>query len=194
MSQEIEIEYKNLLTPREFGQLCRYFQIEDDSFNRQDNHYFDTANFMLRDLGCALRIREKNGKAILTLKQPYGDDLLETHQALTNKEKQAALAGAGIGDGEVPSALQKLTVPLASLRFLGTLSTYRAERTYQGGVLVFDHSEYLQTADDELEYEVTNHEQGETVFTELLNAFHIPRRPSKNKVRRFFERKQQIEP
>ena len=59
MSQSIEIEFKNLLSIEEFNRMITYFQLSDDDFFRQINHYFDTKDFALKNLGCALRIREK---------------------------------------------------------------------------------------------------------------------------------------
>lgn len=59
MSQNIEIEFKNLLTETEFMQLKSFLDIDNSMFIKQDNHYFDTANFTLKELGCALRIRFK---------------------------------------------------------------------------------------------------------------------------------------
>ncbi|MFP3488877.1 CYTH domain-containing protein, partial [Staphylococcus sp. SIMBA_130] len=52
----------------------------------QINHYFETKEFSLKELGCAIRIREKDGKYTLTLKEPHPDGLLETHDLLTKQE------------------------------------------------------------------------------------------------------------
>lgn len=194
MSQEIEIECKNMLTTQEFEQLCSHFEIGGSDFTRQDNHYFDTPEFMLKNKGCALRIREKNNRSTLTLKQPYPDGLLETHQSLTGEQAEAAINGARLPDGEVIDLLSSMNIPVSSLKLLGTLSTKRAEFTYEDGLLVLDHSFYLDTEDYELEYESSERARGEKTFHDLLNTFGIPVRETDNKIRRFFTRKRLYRP
>ncbi|HEX6923629.1 MAG TPA: CYTH domain-containing protein [Bacillales bacterium] len=189
MSQEIEIEFKNLLQHREFTQLCKHFDVKKEDFTLQHNHYFDTPSFMLKKKGCALRIREKNNRRTLTLKQPHPDGLLETHQALTEQETAAAMADSSFPDGAVTKVLYEMDVPSASLNFLGTLSTQRAEVPHENGLVVLDHSFYLETEDFELEYESQERSRGEKTFHELLAAFQIPKRETDNKIRRFFAQK-----
>ena len=43
---------------------------------------------MLKSRGSALRVREKDGKFELTLKEPAGEGLLETTQILNKKGKR----------------------------------------------------------------------------------------------------------
>lgn len=189
MSQEVEIEFKNIISRKEFGKIRDHFNVKPDDFSLQHNHYFDTPSFMLKEKGCALRIREKHGEFTLTLKQPHINGLLETHQKLMSQDANKAFLDKGLPDGETSEAVQSMDIPLPSLRYLGKLSTSRAEFPYRNGTLVLDHSEYLQTEDDELEYEVLERTNGEKNFEELLASFNIPRHPSKNKVERFFDRK-----
>src|SRR5699024_2293642 len=92
MSQEIEIEYKNLLTKQEFDYLLGHFPFPQNS-QKQTNFYFETENFSLKENGAALRIREKDGHYRLTLKEPHPDGLLETHDPLTEAEAMNWLQG-----------------------------------------------------------------------------------------------------
>ena len=46
MTQEIEIEFKNIVTEEEFDTLCKSFSIE--AFTKQVNHYFETPGFSLK--------------------------------------------------------------------------------------------------------------------------------------------------
>ena len=48
MTQEIEIEFKNIVTKEEFDTLCKSFSIE--AFTKQVNHYFETPDFSLKKL------------------------------------------------------------------------------------------------------------------------------------------------
>ncbi len=59
MTQEIEIEFKNLLTKSEFLKLSEALCMKEHDFKQQVNHYFDTKDFSLKQKKSALRIREK---------------------------------------------------------------------------------------------------------------------------------------
>ncbi len=58
MSQEVEIEFKSMLTQHEYEQLLMHYELTDH-VRRQANDYFDTPNFDLKRNGAALRIRQK---------------------------------------------------------------------------------------------------------------------------------------
>jgi uncharacterized protein YjbK len=193
MKQELEIEFKNLLTKEEFETLKEAFNLSEDKFFYQENHYFDTQQFSLKEKGAALRIRVKNGKYTLTLKQPHKEGLLETHQLLTEKESRLLFEGKTTISGDIANLLKTLDTEPEEIQYFGTLSTYRAQFDYKGGILVLDHSHYLQTDDYEIEYETTDFALGKQVFEELLRSFHIPIRKTENKIKRFYEKKYQIE-
>lgn len=191
LAQQIEIEYKNLLTKAEYVQLLNYFKIETNDIKEQINHYFDTAEFALKNLRSALRIREKNGSYELTLKQPAEVGLLETNQTISKQVAEGMFKNARFPEGAVKVALEAVSVDIKSIEFFGTLTTLRAELEYNGGLLVFDHSRYLNVEDFELEYEVTNPEKGKVVFRQLLDTMHIPIRKTDNKIQRFYNQKYQ---
>lgn len=186
MSQHIEIEFKNLLTYEEFNELKQYFHIKNTDFIHQVNHYFDTSRFDLKENGAALRIREKSGSYELTLKQPAAEGLLETNQAIEETEADKMLSTGEIPEGIIKTVLKEISINLSGLQYLGALTTARAELEYKGGLLVLDHSSYLNTEDFELEYEVTDLKQGQVTFSELLNERNIPLRAAENKIKRFF--------
>ncbi|MFB6465353.1 CYTH domain-containing protein [Cytobacillus sp. Hz8] len=190
MSQNIEIEFKNLLTEAEFTALKTYFLFADADFKKQENHYFDTVNFALKAKGCALRIREKNGQYEMTLKQPAKEGLLETNQTLSSEEAALILQTGTIISGEVKSALKKLKVEPDSLQYFGSLTTERAEKYFKDGLIVLDFSYYLNTCDFEIEYEVNDYDRGKKFFEELLQEMQIPLRETANKIKRFYLRKQ----
>ncbi|MEI5906542.1 CYTH domain-containing protein [Bacillus spongiae] len=186
MSQEIEIEFKNMLTKDEFNRLKHHFSIKENQFSIQVNDYFDTPTFALKQLGCALRIRKKNQKTVLTLKQPLQVGLLETHQPISNLDREHFIQSGHLPDGEVKEALLLLSSTIKKLVHFGDLQTNRAEFNYKGGLLVLDHSTYLNTQDFELEYEVQNPETGSENFLSLLDELNIPIRKSDNKIKRFY--------
>jgi len=186
MAQEIEIEFKNLVTQDEFTRLISHFHIKDEDFSSQDNHYFDTPDYQLKGKQSALRIREKNGTYTLTLKTPLEEDLLETNQRLTKEESESLLHEGVFPEGEVKDVLISLQIPTGSLHYFGTLTTSRAEIDYKDGLLVFDKSSYLQKEDFELEYEVKERTSGEAIFLNLLEELNIPLRETDNKIKRFY--------
>ncbi len=191
MSQQIEIEYKNMLTKEEYTIVSTYFSFTYKDFTKQVNHYFDTPNFSLKDQDSALRIREKSGKWELTLKQPSdGPGLLETTQYLSQEEADMIIAGGQLPEGPVKAAIDQLVLE-ESIAYFGSLATERAEKPYKGGLIVLDHSEYLSTEDYELEYETDDPEEGRKIFLSLLKELNIPARKTENKVKRFYLQKLQ---
>lgn len=189
MSQNIEIEFKNMLTKEEFNQLKSHFQVKSSDFIKQENHYFDTLDFALKEKGCALRIREKKGRFEMTLKQPHPEGLLETNQILSDEQANVLLNGGQIMDGIVKAQITTLNVNTDDIQYFGSLITDRVEFPYLEGLLVLDFSSYLNVQDYEVEYEVSNRDIGESTFLNLLSKLNIPIRKSKNKVRRFYEEK-----
>ncbi|MFC7394116.1 CYTH domain-containing protein [Scopulibacillus cellulosilyticus] len=192
MNQEIEIEFKNILTKTEFEQLRDHFQL-DNVFLRQVNHYFDTQKFDLKSKGAALRIREKNKKQVLTLKQPHQEGLLETHQYLSHSEANNMIETGQLPKGDIQNILTHSGIKETKLQYLGSLTTDRAQISFKNGELVLDHSYYFDKDDYELEYEATDAKSGKEIFNQLLSQFHIPSRETKNKIRRFFETKKSME-
>ncbi len=195
MVQEIEIEFKNLLTKNEFELLMQKYNVTVKDFIGQENYYFDTANFLLKGKQSALRIRKKLDKYILTLKQPYEQGLLETHQELTEDQAYSLLnnEGAIMVDGSVKQAVSTLGINPDELQYLGALKTDRIEITENENILVLDHSFYLNQEDYELEYEVKDPVSGKNKFLEILKQNNIPLRTTKNKIQRFFELKEKKE-
>ncbi|MRX73627.1 CYTH domain-containing protein [Bacillus lacus] len=190
MTEELEIEFKNLLSQEHFHSLCNYFSLSEQDFKQQVNHYFDTDSFTLKDAGCALRIREKNSKDILTFKQPAAVGILETHQPLHAQEKEIALHTGELPPGPVQEKVEKLIVE-GKLAYFGSLTTFRAEKKYKSGLIVLDYSRYLNKEDYEIEFEVSDYDTGREQFADLLSSLNIPFTKTKNKVRRFYEQKYQ---
>ncbi|AKQ72448.1 MULTISPECIES: CYTH domain-containing protein [Bacillus] len=186
MDQELEIEFKNMLTKKEFEKIKSYYQFTSEQFVIQKNHYYDTSSFSLKEKGAALRIREKQQRYVLTLKEPAPVGLMETHQELTGNPEFETFT---IPHGPVYDRLKRLGIQPDELILFGTLATSRAEKKLPQGLIVLDHSRYLMVEDFEVEFEVTDYERGKRDFSELLKSFGIPERETKNKIVRFYEQK-----
>ena len=190
MHQEIEIEFKNLLTKEEYHLLCDRFRLSDGDFIMQENHYFDSDDFTLKNKGCALRIRKKKAHYEMTLKQPAEEGLLETNETLNEDEAKSIIANNQIPEGAIAKIIrEELEIDPNSIIYFGSLNTRRAETKYEGGLLVIDHSMYLNKEDYELEYEVSNFSTGQKIFIELLKTLNIPVRQTDNKIKRFYKAK-----
>ncbi|OGX78107.1 adenylate cyclase [Exiguobacterium sp. SH31] len=187
MTQEVEIEFKSMLTKDEYETLLESYQLSDQ-VKWQANDYFDTPTFELRSQGAALRIREKKSGQVLTLKQPHDVGLLETHAPIDEKAAENLFKYGIIHDEQMKQALAtfNLTGPL---EHLGRLETKRAEIETSDGLLVLDESHYLEICDYEIEFEVTDETAGRIAFEKLLSSHNIPLRPAKNKIVRFMEEK-----
>ncbi|WP_144484376.1 CYTH domain-containing protein [Bacillus pumilus] len=186
MAQEIEIELKQMLMKEEFEQLKQHFQLKDSDFHTQTNYYFDTTQFDIKSQFAALRMREKNGQWVLTLKEPHEIGLLETHQTIAPPSN---LDDFHLPEGEVAARLDHLNIQKDQIVYFGSLETSRAEKMIEEGLIVLDHSRYLTVEDYELEFEVSDLEIGQAAFSALLQQFQIPVRNTKNKVVRFYEEK-----
>ncbi|SDC79350.1 Uncharacterized protein YjbK [Terribacillus halophilus] len=187
MPQEIEIEFKNLLTEAEFEKLYYAFEMNSSPAIQQVNHYFETKDFQLKQHGAALRIREKNGKFQATLKQPQGDGLLETHDALTEQQAKAWLQGQITLGPEIGEQLKDLGISAGELIYGGSLETIRREKSYNDTTIVLDQSIYGDTVDYELELEARSYKHGENVFLSLLSEHDIGKRKTPNKIQRFYD-------
>ncbi|WP_173916933.1 CYTH domain-containing protein [Halobacillus sp. Marseille-Q1614] len=189
MAQEIEIEFKNLLAEEEFNTLYQQLKFESVALIEQTNYYFETDDFRLREQGAALRIRRKKETWTLTLKQPHSEGLLETHDSLTEEEVNQWIIGRPTQAEHVGPQLEELGISYEDLNYMGSLTTRRKEQPYKNTTVVLDHSFYYGKDDYELELEADSRETGEKVFQELLDRYHIPRRKTDNKIKRFFQAK-----
>jgi uncharacterized protein YjbK len=191
MSQHIEIEFKNMLLQAEYEKLLIEFNIDEKQIFTQENYYFDTVDFALKEKGCALRIRKKQDSYELTLKQPAPLGLLETTQLLSEDETAPATENGKLPNGIIQRLIEKEDISFSKIKYFGSLVTRRFEFEYKKGLLVLDHSSYLNKQDFELEYEVENFHEVQQSFRELLTQFIIPERKTENKIRRFYNQKNQ---
>lgn len=185
MSEELEIEFKNLLTETEYLSLLHSLGAKQSDFFTQENYYFDTPTETLKTLNAGLRIRILPFAAELTLKTPYGLHLLETTDNLTLAEASHHITNHTIkADGAVGTKLSELGVGVNDLYCFGSLKTVRFEKKVPEGLIVLDKSSYVGKTDYELEYEAPDHESGIAFFNAFLTKNHLSRRIGKNKIAR----------
>lgn len=185
MTQEIEIEYKNILTKEEYDKLLQVFPFPREGL-KQVNHYFETPDFKLKQHKSAIRIREINGTFRLTLKQPYEQGLLETHDDLTEHEAQLWRQGNIIPQKNTLKQLHAMGISANELVYFGSLTTIRREFTDHSIQYVLDCSMYHGQIDYELEIEAPTVSAGKKAFDTLLKTYAITRKTTPNKIERFF--------
>ncbi|CAM4058466.1 CYTH domain-containing protein [Lederbergia lenta] len=189
MTKNIEIEFKNIVSETDFHLITQTFQIKNDQFFTQTNHYFDTSDFSLKQAGAALRVRELPLSFEFTLKMPAKIGLLEVNQNLSNEEASLLRTSSQIPNGEVMIELIKMNINMEDIQYFGSLTTNRAEIKYKDGLLVFDHSFYLNKEDFEIEYEVADWSKGKINFEQLMSELNIPILSADNKIERFYSAK-----
>ncbi|MCM3386543.1 CYTH domain-containing protein [Ureibacillus chungkukjangi] len=186
MAQELEIEFKNILTKQQYENLIKKFQVTDEMIIRQTNHYFDTMDFHLKKLFSGLRIRETKKRIVCTLKERTAENThLETTDEISKEQADSMLAGKGFFAESVKAKLLLLGVQVDQLKVFGTLTTDRVELSYKGGTIVFDHSFYLNCDDYEVEYETDEESLGKEIFEQFLKDNNIPKQVADKKIARF---------
>lgn len=185
MSENLEIEFKTLLSIEEFSRVVDYFQFKEEQFFTQINYYFDSADFQLRKRRLGLRVRVLSDNAEITLKIPEKVGLLEINDTLSVDEAKAIVESATLPTiGNVYNKLNQLGIDQSDLRLIGSLTTKRAEIKLPQGLLALDESWYNEQHDFELELEVNDATNGKKDFLSLLDTLTIKESPSPNKIQR----------
>ncbi|EOH99361.1 hypothetical protein UAW_00511 [Enterococcus haemoperoxidus ATCC BAA-382] len=188
MSENLEIEFKTLLSIEEFSHTVDYFQLKEEQFFTQSNYYFDSADFQLKEKHIGLRVRILSNNAEITLKIPEKVGLLEISDALSIEEARQIVESTTLpGSGNVYNKLTILGIDKNDLRLIGNLTTKRAEIKLPQGLLALDESWYNEQHDFELELEVDDVVNGKKDFLALLNTLNIKESPSPNKIQRMMQ-------
>ncbi|OJG28610.1 hypothetical protein RU98_GL000203 [Enterococcus caccae] len=185
VSENLEIEFKTLLSREEFSRTVDYFQLKEEQFFTQINYYFDSVDFQLKKRHMGLRVRVLSNNAEITLKVPEKVGLLEINDMLSIQDANMIIESASLPDfGNVYNKLKDLGIDKNDLRLIGSLTTKRAEIKLPQGLLALDESWYNEQHDFELELEVDDATDGKKDFLALLDTLKIKESPSPNKIQR----------
>lgn len=168
MNEQIEIEYKILLSQDIFEKLLKTY-VNHNEYT-QTNYYF--THPLLKQKKYMLRIREKQGSFELTLKRPHGEHRLETNIMLTYQEKEDFFHKTNISN-EITDILRSEGIFLADLQQEFSLTTHRYDIQFDEGILSLDHNLYLGKEDYELEFEVYDEKEGYQKFLEIIKPYHL---------------------
>lgn len=183
--QEIEIEYKVLLSKEQYELLATSLPFPKTPIT-QVNHYFETEDFALKAQLSALRIREKEGKYFLTLKEVQEEGILETHDELNKEEFMSWLNGQPRPKEHTAKRLERLKIDIVKLKYFGSLTTERKTFSKDNLHYFLDKSIYHDKVDYELEIEAPNKEVGLQVFESILEKYQIEKKKPITKIERFF--------
>lgn len=188
MKQNIEIEFKNLLTENEYNSLFEGLHLKTKDVFSQENIYFDTVNFDLKSKKLALRIRIKEDTAEITLKSPHKKHLLETNITISLAEAYSIKKSTVyFASGMIADVLKSYDLdPRIPLKIFAQLKTERVEQINRNSIIVLDKNYYADKIDYELEVESLSAEEGEQLIDNLMNDFSISKRKTLNKIIRAY--------
>lgn len=164
MINNLEIEYKILLNENQFNTLSALYP--NKTFIKQVNTYYDTKNHDLRKNKCAMRIREKEGKFLITLKTPASVGHHE-YECYVNENSPEIF-----NQSEIRLVLDALHISNEFIE-LASCTTYRAVCVLDKAELCFDYNEYNGICDYEIEYEQTEDHDGMTEFNKILSKIGL---------------------
>lgn len=185
MNQEIEIEFKVLLSENKFNQILSALNFPAEAFT-QVNYYFETPDFKLKKNNSALRIRKKNSSYVVTLKEPHPEGILETHDHISESDFDKAINDNYLSAPNCIKQLNKKDISIKNIEYVGSLTTERYEFTDEKLIYVLDKSFYNNTIDYELEIEAPSKAIGLKIFNELITKFNIEKLPQVTKIERFY--------
>ena len=168
-----EYEIKFMLSKEQYEKLSGIFPDSERRTFTQTNYYYDTLCLDMRKNNTTVRVREKNGKFKVTIKEHNGE---------YNSEKSTYVDC-------LPRTLQSGN---KELQLWGELCTQRTEIVIcEGIMLMLDYNKYLDTEDYEMELEYVPEfkEKANGIILELQSILGYNKVPtlSKSKSERFFE-------
>ncbi|MCD8029166.1 MAG: CYTH domain-containing protein [Erysipelotrichaceae bacterium] len=170
MNEQIEIEYKILLTKDTYQQILNEYQNQITDAYLQVNDYF--THPLLSKKHFMLRIRSKKDKYELTLKRPYLGHRLETYIDISKKERESFINHEPMNN-EIISILEENNISYNELQQLYSLNTYRIDILLNEGMLSLDKNNYLDKEDYELEFEVNNPDIGYSKFLDIIKPYNL---------------------
>ncbi len=183
MAKENAIVFKTLLSKTEYNKLKKKFA--DKPSNLQINYYFDTPRFTLKASDIGLRVRKRDTYE-LTLKRKKGYTITEINEVLDEETFNKFVSDGIIPSVNISNELSEIIKEQKIVCYM-SLSTFRITFPYQNGKISIDLCEYVDKTDYELEYEVSNYEDGRKSFVEFAKEHGITYKKSQSKIKRAYD-------
>lgn len=194
MKQEYEIEYKNLLTLKEYEKIRNnefVYAKSEPKYSKitQWNYYFDTENELLKNQGAALRIRVADLYNELTFKVPVDGFFLETNIPLDKEQVEYFLSKRTLSLSEVTTDPIKLSLDGITnqtiFNLFNSFKTIRLEKQVLDNLIVLDQTTFQNGVTDyELEVESIDPIVGQNFINSFLDTYSIPTRLTSKKIAR----------
>lgn len=191
MKKELEIEFKNLLTKKEYQNLMQNEFFDHPATNQimQVNHYFDTSDKLLKKKHAAVRIRSVDADHKLTFKIPAEGFLMENTFSLNNDQVQSILNKKEFSLNEITNQTVNLDICGITKETIfyhfNSFETLRHEKKVGDNLVVLDQTTFQNGSTDyELEVESLDSGKGRTFFNSFLDNYSIPTRPTLPKIAR----------
>ena len=187
MEQNLEIEFKNLLTKSEYDTLLQtVFSDGNQKKIVQTNYYFDTKDHQLKNQHSALRIRRTHSFNELTLKVPSQGHLLETNLSLRDNVCSEILKAKQLKLSTIYADIEIDSISNDSVFYLfNQFETVRFEQTRGDHLLVLDQTTFQNgIVDYELEVESQSPETGLIFFNSFLEKHAIKKQKALPKIAR----------
>lgn len=172
MKQNLEVEFKTLLTFVEYTHLLRTF-FKNATSHQQINTYFDTDTLDLLKENKMIRIRQKGHVQEFTMKIPVSEHSVMEH-SFTQEEIRS-------DDPKVVEFLKSIDVN-KSIHPISKSDTLRTTVLTDFGEFALDQTTFDQSIDYELELEMfDNTFNGEELFFDFLEEYCINYKPASPK-------------
>lgn len=193
MNQELEIEYKNILTHAEYSRLFDAIfknNVETSQNISQTNYYFDTMETVLRSHGSILRVRVADAFNELTFKVPSQGFLMESNYFLSDRsvkeiiQKKRFVLSSFLSPSAIIPELEGFSKETEVYLF-NQFKTERWEQQVGDHLIVLDETTFQNgIVDYELEVESADAETGLIFFNHLLNKHAISQKETLPKIAR----------
>ncbi len=175
---QLEIEFKTLLTKKQFDDLKNHFK--DAKLIKQDNHYFKYSDPKVK---VACRLREIGDKCTLTFKQDHPEGRLETNFNNMIKDSNYFIRD------DVQSFLKENNFNLEFIP-IGNLLTHRYQVIEAHQEICIDENFYNGNVDYELEVEsIDDPLSAKKRFIEICTLFNIEAQAPITKFERYLTQK-----
>ena len=175
MAASIEIESKALISQEDYSKILKHYEFETSKEYDQTNHYIDTPEFTLKQLGIGLRVRIIGSNYVLTLKAPLAEGLYEKDQIISKEEFQKLRKGESFPEGIILDFVRMFGVDPTSLKILAKLTTHRVEVEIEkiNKRLCIDKNVYNQITDYELELQANTLDSGKVQLKAICDHVGI---------------------
>lgn len=181
--ENIEIEFKNLLTEQEYTRIYDYYKLSNCPDILNVNYYYDTKNYELKNNNCAFRIRISNLLIEMTLKIKSYKGNLEINFPVSSEKIPETIALENL-PLEIQGKLKLFEIK-DELKLINKIETIRKELKLEKGLLVLDKTTYINNIEDyELEFEVSDYLEGKKEFLSILNNLSLERKKALPKIAR----------